>query len=132
MYPPAIGVFLRQATADTVIGGYQIPRGSLVGLSSFVTQRDARWFADPEQFRPDRFLPPDVDTLQTGAYFPFGMGPRVCIGQAFAMTEMILIVASILQKCDVTLARPGQDPGMFVHMALRPKDPIPLKITRRA
>jgi cytochrome P450 len=131
MYPPAIGVFLRQATNNTEIGGYQIPRGSLVGLSSFVTHRDPRWFADPETFKPERFLPPAVEQIPAGAYFPFGMGPRVCIGQGFAMTEMILIVASVLQRCEVTLAKPGQDPGMFVFMALRPKEALPLKITYR-
>lgn len=130
LYPPAIGVFLRQATENTVIGGYEVPRGSLVGLSSFVTQRDPRWFADPESFNPDRFLSPATE-VPSGAYFPFGMGARVCIGQGFAMTEMILIVASVLQRCHVTLAKPGQNPGMFVYMALRPKEALPLKITYR-
>ena len=131
LYPPAIGVFLRQATEDTEIGGYKIPTGSLVGLSSYVTQRDPRWFPDPERFDPDRFLQPHLDQIPSGAYFPFGLGPRICIGQSFAMTEMILIVSQILQKCDVTLTNPSQDPGMFVHMALRPKDPLGLTIRRR-
>jgi cytochrome P450 len=131
IYPPAIGVFLRQATEDVVVGGYSIPRGSLVGLSSFVTHRDPRWFPDPLRFDPDRFLPPNVDQIHAGAYFPFGMGPRVCIGQSFAMTEMILIVSSILQKFTVELATPEQDPGMFVHMALRPRDRLPLRFRRR-
>lgn len=131
LYPPAIGVFLRQATENMTIGGYEIPRGSLVGLSSFVTHRDERWFAEPERFDPERFLPPNVDRIYAGAYFPFGMGPRVCIGQAFAMTEMILIVARLLQQCDVTLAHPDQDPGMFVHMALRPRKALMLTIRRR-
>ena len=132
IYPPAIGVFLRRATEETSIGGYPIPAGSLVGLSSFVTHRDPRWFPDPERFDPHRFLPPNVDQIPAGAYFPFGMGPRVCIGQAFAMTEMILIVSQILQQCDVTLANPGQVPGLFVHMALRPREPVLLSIRRRA
>lgn len=131
LFPPAIGVFLRQATETTSIGGYDIPRGSLVGLSSFVTQRDSRWFAEPERFDPERFLPPAIDQIPSGAYFPFGMGPRVCVGQSFAMTEMILIVATVLRQCDVSLSSPGQDPGMFVHMALRPRDQLLLKIRRR-
>ena len=130
MYPPAIGVFLRQATADVVIGGYEITRSNLVGLSSFVTHRDPRWFPEPERFDPERFLPPRIDQIPAGAYFPFGMGPRVCIGQSFAMTEMLLVVATILQKCEVTLVTEGQDPGMFVHMALRPKDRLMLKCRR--
>ena len=131
LYPPAIGVFLRQATESTKIGGYEIPRGALAGLSSFATHRDSRWFPDPERFDPERFLPPAVDQIPSGAYFPFGMGPRVCIGQSFAMTEMILIAATILQKCDITLKNPTQDPGMLVHMALRPRAPVILKCQRR-
>lgn len=131
MYPPAIGVFLRQATETTTIGGFEIPRGSLVGLSSFVTHRDPRWFPNPERFDPTRFQLPAVDAIPQGAYFPFGMGPRVCIGQSFAMTEMILIVATVLQHCDITLKNPDQDPGMLVHMALRPRSPVILKCRRR-
>ncbi|MEI8382548.1 MAG: cytochrome P450 [Planctomycetota bacterium] len=131
LYPPAIGVFLRQATESTTIGGYDIPRGALVGLSSFATHRDSRWFPDPERFDPERFLSPAVDQIPAGAYFPFGMGPRVCIGQSFAMTEMILIAATVLQKCEMTLKNPTQDPGMLVHMALRPQSPVILKCQRR-
>lgn len=131
LYPPAIAVFLRQAIESTVIGGYDIPKGSLVGLSSFVTQRDPRWFPDPMRFDPERFLSPGLEQIHPGAYFPFGMGPRVCIGQSFAMTEMILIVATILQRCHVSLMNPDQDPGMFVHAALRPRLPVILNITPR-
>jgi len=131
LFPPAIGVFLRQATEDVTIGGYEIPRLSLVGLSSFVTHRDPRWFEDPEQFDPARFLPPRVDQIPAGAYFPFGMGPRVCIGQSFAMTEMTLIAATLLQNFHVTLAQDGHNPGMFVHTALRPKEPLMLQWRRR-
>lgn len=132
LYPPAFGVFLRQATENTTVGDYEVPKGSLVGLSSFVTQRDGRWYPDPERFDPERFLAPRADQIQSGSYFPFGMGPRVCIGQSFAMTEMTLIVATILKRCDVTLATPGQNPGMFVHAALRPRDPVMLAVRRRA
>lgn len=131
MFPPAIGVFLRQATENTVLGGYPIPRGGLVGISSFITHRDPRWFTDPERFDPERFLSPRLEQIPPEAYFPFGMGPRVCIGQSFAMTEMILIVSTILQRCNITLANPGQDPGMFVHLALRPKDTLLLRLRRR-
>lgn len=132
MYPPAIGVFLRQATADVEMAGYRIPRSSLVGLSSFVTQRDPRWFPDPARFDPERFLPPRCDSIPAGAYFPFGMGPRVCIGQDFAMTELLLVVSTVLQRFDVALKDPNQDPGMFAHMALRPRDRVLLKFCRRA
>lgn len=131
LFPPAITVFLRQATTDVEIGGYRIPKSSLVGLSSFVTQRDTRWFPNPERFDPERFLPPRVDSIPAGAYFPFGAGPRVCIGQSFAMTEMILVAATMLQKCDVTLAPNSAEPELHVHMALRPKQDLMLRWSRR-
>lgn len=131
LYPPAIAVFLRQATCATTIGGYAIPKGGLVGLSSFVTHRDERWFPDPERFDPTRFLPPQSESIPAGAYFPFGMGPRVCIGQSFAMNEMLLICATVLQRFTMVLG-PGQgDPGLFVHMALRPKNPLILRFRAR-
>jgi cytochrome P450 len=132
LYPPAIGIFLRQATTDVRIGGYDVAKGELVTLSSFVTQRDPRWFAEPERFDPERFLPPRAESIVPGAYFPFGAGPRVCIGQSFAMTEMVLVAATIVQLCDVTLAPGASEPQLHVHMALRPKHDLILRWRRRA
>jgi cytochrome P450 len=131
LYPPAIGVFLRQPTTDVTIGGYRVPRGSLVSLSSYVTQRDSRWFERADQFEPERFLSPQCDELPTYAYFPFGAGPRVCIGQSFAMTEMVLVVATILRRLNVQLA-PGQGLAeLQVHASLRPRGGVRLRWTRR-
>ena len=131
LYPPAIGVFLRQATSDLEIGGYDVSRGSLVTLSSFVTHRDARWFPDPMSFDPSRFLEPNADRIPPGAYFPFGAGPRTCIGQGFAMTEMTLIAATLLQRCDPRLSSPHSEPQLHVHMSLRPSEPVTVRWTRR-
>lgn len=130
MYPPAIGVFLRMATEDVTIGKYCVPKGSLISLSSLVTQRDPRWFPEPDTFDPDRFLPPRVDEIPHHAWFPFGAGPRVCIGQNFAMAEMMLITARLLQHLKVSYA-PGQsDPVPIVTAALRPRDPLWLRFER--
>ncbi|MBC7967875.1 MAG: cytochrome P450 [Fuerstia sp.] len=127
LYPPAIGVFLRKATEDVTIAGYSVPKGSLIALSSLVTQRDARWFPDPMQFDPERFLPPRVDSIPHNAWFPFGAGPRICIGQSFAMAEMMLITARLLQHFRVSMV-PGQaEPVPVVTAALRPKDPLWLR-----
>ena len=131
LYPPAIGIFLRQATSDVEIGGFDVPKGSLITLSSFVTQRDSHWFPDPERFDPDRFSPERADDIPSGAYFPFGAGPRVCIGQSFAMTEMILVAATMLQKCEVETVPGAAEPGMHVTMALRPKERLMLRWKRR-
>ena len=127
LYPPAIGIFLRQTTSDLVLGGYHVPSKSLITLSTSVTQRDERWFEDPERFDPERFLPDRLDQIAPGAYFPFGAGPRVCIGQSFAMTEMVLVAASLLQSCQVTTVAGAADPIEHVTMALRPRDPLILR-----
>jgi len=131
LYPPAIGVFLRQAVHDLVIGGYDVPRGSLLTPSSVVTHRDPRWFPDPDRFEPERFLAPRVERIPPGAYFPFGLGPRVCIGQAFATTEMVLIVATLLRRLDISMLPGSQAPQPTVHVALRPRDPLWLRWTAR-
>lgn len=110
-----------------MIGGYDVPHKSLITLSSFVTQRDPRWFPEPERFDPQRFLSPHIDQISSGAYFPFGAGPRICIGQSFAMTEMVLIAASILQTCQVRTISGAGDPAWHVRMALRPKERLMLR-----
>ena len=129
LFPPAIGVFLRQATTDLVIGGFDVRKGSLLTLSSFVTQRDPRWFAEPDRFDPERFLPERADEIRSGAYFPFGAGPRVCIGQSFAMTEMALVAASMLQQCQVQTVPGADEPTLHVTIALRPKERLMLRWT---
>ncbi|MDP7018640.1 MAG: cytochrome P450 [Pirellulaceae bacterium] len=127
LFPPAIGVFLRQATSDVEIGGYTVPKGQLVTLSSYVTQRDERWFPDAEHFDPERFLPPREEQIPAAAYFPFGAGPRVCIGQGFAMVEMTLVAAAVLQTRRVTTIPGEPAPEPHVTMAMRPKRPLKLR-----
>lgn len=131
LYPPAVSIFLRQATTDLVIGGFDVPRRSLVMVSPFITQRDRRWFPKPGQFDPERFLHDCGDQILAGAYFPFGAGPRVCIGQSFAMTEIVLVAASVLQVCDVTTIPGALAPTLDVTMALRPREKLTLRWTVR-
>lgn len=131
LYPPAFAIFLRQATEDLNIGGYEIAKGSLITVSPFVTQRDARWFEQPERFHLDRFLSPRAEAMPANAYFPFGAGPRACIGQLFATTELTLVAATVLQRCDVAIAPDQPAPQMHVTMALRPKDRLKLRWKQR-
>jgi len=107
LYPPAIAVFMRQALADVEIAGYTLPRNSLVQIFPYICQRDPRWFPEPERFDPDRFLPEPQRIAPPFAYFPFGAGPRVCIGNTFATMEMTLVVATLLQQLQVEPA--GQE-----------------------
>ena len=131
LFPPAIGVFQRQALEDVQAGGYDVPRGSIVQVLSLFPQRDARWFGDPLQFRPERFAPGQLDDLPQFAYFPFGGGPRSCIGDRFASTEMALVVATMMQRLSMELA-PGQgEPKLRVLMSMRPEGGLRVRWRQR-
>jgi cytochrome P450 len=131
LYPPAIGVFSRQAADDVEIGGYRLRKGSLVQMLSYVTHRDPRWFPEPERFDPERFAPGRVEAIPPLAYFPFGGGPRVCIGNQFAMTEMVLVTATLLQAVRFELA-PEQGPvKLLPQLSLRPAGGLRLRLTWR-
>jgi cytochrome P450 len=131
LYPPAIGVFAREAAEDVEIGGYLLRKGSMVQMLSYFTHRDARWFPDPERFDPERFAPGRVEALPPFAYFPFGGGPRVCIGNQFAMAEMVLVTATLLQNLSFELA-PDQGPVQLMpRLSLRPAGGLRLRLTWR-
>lgn len=102
LFPPIWMVSL-QAMEDCEIGEYSIPTGTLVFVSQWVMHRDPRYFDNPEEFNPDRWTDDLTKRLPTYAYFPFGGGPRVCIGRSFAMMEAVLVVATIAQKYQLTL-----------------------------
>jgi cytochrome P450 len=131
LYPPAIGVFARQAVADVEIGGYLLKKGSMVQILSYVTQRDSRWFPDPERFEAERFEPGRAESIPAFAYFPFGGGPRVCIGNQFAMAEMVLVTATLLQRLRFELA-PDQGPvKLKPQLSLRPAGGLRLRMKWR-
>lgn len=127
LYPPAIGVFLRKATQDVRIGEVDVIKGSLISLSSLVTHRDARWFPDPDRFDPERFLPPRVHSIPQHAWFPFGAGPRICIGQQFALMEIALVLARLLPELRWTVVPGESDPVPHMTAALRPKNRLMLR-----
>jgi cytochrome P450 len=131
IYPPAYALFMRQALADVEIAGYKLPRGSLVQLFPYVCQHDPRWFPDPEKFDPDRFLPERQRALPQFAYFPFGGGPRVCVGNAFAMMEMTLVAATLLQHLNVEPAAGQGEARPVALMSLRPRGEVRLRWTPR-
>lgn len=96
---PATWLLARKAAVDTEIGGYTLPKGHGLIFSSFIVGRDPRWYQHPQAFLPERWLDDDwVKSLPTYAYFPFGGGPRVCLGQTFGMTELLLLTATIAQR----------------------------------
>jgi cytochrome P450 len=122
LYPPVWALFARVPQADVELGGYTIPAGSWVYIFPWVTQRDARFFENPERFDPERFAPGRVETIPQYAWIPFGGGPHVCIGQTLATSEIVLIVATVLQDFRLSFA-PDQPREVVPEplLAIRPK-----------
>jgi cytochrome P450 len=130
LYPPAWG-FSRQAMGDDEIGGYRVPKGSLVFVIPYVLHRRPKLWPDPERYDPDRFAPEHDAARPRFAYIPFGGGPRGCIGNQFAMVEAQLIVASVAQRYRVELL-PGQDIQPEPLITLRPSPGIHARLQSRA
>lgn len=126
LYPPAWALD-RRAVAGDVIGGYRIPRGSVVMLSPFVTHRHPDLWEDPQRFDPDRFAPENVRGRHRFAYFPFGGGERVCIGATFALIEMRLVLAVLARRFAF---EPEPDPPLELEasVTLRPRHGLRLRV----
>jgi cytochrome P450 len=103
LYPP-VWMTARDAIKECEIGGYRVTEGISLALSPWVAHRDPRWFADPEAFRPERWLDGSLDGLPKFAYFPFGGGPRLCIGAALAKLALVLVIATVVRRYRLTLA----------------------------
>lgn len=131
IYPPAAGLLTRRATADIKAGSWVIPKGSLVVVAPWVLHHDARHFPQPDAFRPERFMP-DAPPLPRSAWMPFGLGPRVCIGQHFAMTEMTLVAAMLLQRYELSQDPNEAAPVAQLNLTLRPAQTLKLRMRRRA
>jgi cytochrome P450 len=132
LYPPAWGIG-RRAISDVEVGGYRIRAGTNVFILQWLTHRDPRFFPDPERFDPERWR---VDPVRTGrlprfAYFPFGGGPRVCIGAGFAMMEATLLLATIAQRYRFALL-PSPPVVPFFSVTLRPRHGLHVRIESRA
>lgn len=129
LYPPSwlIG---RETVTPCEIRGRKIPKGWNLFICPWVIHRDARWFPEPDTFRPERWLEPHIESLPRGAYLPFGAGPRQCIGNHFAMTEAVIILASIAQRFE--LQRNVDEPVIPVPLvSIRPQGGLPVTVRRR-
>jgi len=129
LYPPAYAVG-REALEDTEIGGFRVPKGSQVFAFQWVTQRDERYFERPDKFEPERWTPERSERLPKYAYFPFGGGPRQCIGNYFAMMEVVLLMATIGQRFRFSLA-PNHKVEVLPVLSLRPKNGIRAVVEKR-
>ena len=129
LYPPAYSLG-REAVNDCEIGGYVIPRGTTVLLSPWVMHRDERFFEQPEAFIPQRWADDLAKRLPRLAYLPFGGGPRVCIGQSFAMMEAALLLTTIAQRFNLTLS-PDQQVEPLTSITLQPKSGMRMSLSAR-
>jgi cytochrome P450 len=129
LYPPAPALG-REAIADFDIGDYHVRKGTHLLVSQWVMHRDPRYFADSDAFNPDRWADGLASRLPRYAYFPFGGGPRLCIGKSFATTEAILVLAAIAQRYRLELL-PGHRVVAEAIPSLRPKFGLPMVVHRR-
>lgn len=126
LYPPA-WTTSREAQEDIELGGYSIPKGSIIMTVMYVLHRDPRYWDKPEEFVPERFSAENEPNIPKYAYFPFGGGPRVCVGNQFAMMEAQLVLATILQRYQLRLVA-GQRIMPLPLITLRPKPDIQMLI----
>jgi cytochrome P450 len=129
LYPPAWAIG-RLATVDCELGGYFVPKKSLVLVSQYVMHRDERYYENPLTFDPERWTPEAREARPVFAYFPFGGGPRRCIGEGFAWLEGILLLATIGQKWQLRLV-PHHPVVLKPVVTLRPKHGMKMAVERR-
>ncbi len=129
LYPPAWAIG-RRALRDVEVGGYVIPRGTVAIVSPWVMHRDARFFPEPEKFLPERWTPEARAARPRFSYFPFGAGPRQCIGEPFAWMEGVLLLATLARRWRLRLA-PGHSAEIHPLITLRPKNGMPMILERR-
>jgi cytochrome P450 len=122
LYPPAWTIG-REVVDECKIGGYLLPPGAQVICAQWVVHRDGRFFSEPLEFRPQRWLDGSTDHLPRCAYFPFGDGPRICIGQGFAMMEAVLILATMASRFTFAPV-PGKRLELVPSITLRPRRSI--------
>jgi cytochrome P450 len=116
----------RRAQVDVELGGYRLPARTIVVMSPFVTHRDARWYSHPLRFDPQRWTD-GAPALPDYAFFPFGGGPRLCIGEAFAWMEAKLVLATLGLRWRFD-ALAGHRVELRPHVTLRPRNGLPMRL----
>jgi cytochrome P450 len=129
LYPPAWAIG-RRAIKDYPLGEYEVPARSIILMSPFVMHHDSRYYPDPFRFDPERWRPEIRESRPKFSYFPFGGGPRVCIGEGFAWMEGVMLLATLAQRWRLSLL-PGQKIEPRPMITLRPKRPIRMILHER-
>jgi cytochrome P450 len=128
LYPPAF-VVGREAVAPCVLSGYAVPARATIYLCPWVLHRDPRWWDQPDAFRPERWIDGSAAKVPKYVYIPFGGGPRICIGERFAMMEAVLVLVTLLRRWRLEMA--GADPSPFPSITLRPEGGPIMKVVGR-
>jgi cytochrome P450 len=127
---PPNSIIGRQAVEDDEIDGHHIPAGSLITLSQYLTHRYTQWWPEPENFEPERFSPEAAAGRHRFAYFPFGGGPRQCIGKGLAMMNITLTLAAITQRYRIRLL-PNHSVKFGIEITLYPLGGLPMTLHAR-
>jgi cytochrome P450 len=128
LYPPAYG-FGRRALRDTSVGPHRVSAGITVVMSPWAMHRDPRWFDDPDDFQPERWLDGLASRLPRFAYYPFSSGPRRCVGSSFALMEATIALATLLPGFE--LSSPSPEQAAAPSITLRPAGGMHLRIEPR-
>ena len=129
LYPPAY-VFSRRAVADDQLGPWRMPAGAHIVISPYALHRRADYWTDPDAFKPERFAPAAPNDRPKHAYLPFGGGPRICIGNSFAMMEHAIVLAAVARHWRLE-SIPGHKVRTEPRVTLRPRGGLPMRVTRR-
>jgi cytochrome P450 len=127
---PAVSVIPRYVMEDVTMGGYHLKAGSTALLPIYLVHHDERWWSQPNEFQPERFAPEEEAKHHKYQYMPFGGGPRVCIGNHFAMMEAQIILATIASRYQLTLTA-DIDPQPVRLITTFPKAGLQMKVTER-
>jgi cytochrome P450 len=129
LYPP-IAAISRVALGPDELGGVKVRRGSLVVISPYVLHRHRALWEEPDAFDPGRFIGGARTRIDRFAYLPFGVGPRICVGQAFALQEATLVLATIAGRFSFELS-PDQAVWPLLSVTLRPAEGLKMRLRRR-
>ena len=129
LYPP-IPVMSRQTARDVDLGGEHIKAGTLVGLPIYAIHRHHKLWDDPDRFDPSRFSPEREASYSRYQFMPFGAGPRICIGAAFALIEATAVLATLIRAARFE-STPGRQPVPASRVVLVPSDGMPMRVTVR-
>lgn len=130
LYPAVWYIGARKAAATCTLGGYRVPKGTIMLIGQWVLHRDPRYYPEPERFRPERWYSDATPAIPRFAYFPFGGGPHQCIGNTFALQEIMLVLSTLIPHIEVSVAA-NQTVTPEPAMTLRPKGGLPLLVRRR-